>query len=104
MIDPEVEDRELFSEIGDCVRTLVLLLEPPHRDILMLTELGGVSVAEAARALEISVAQARVRLHHARAALHALLALSCAACPHPGCVDCSCDGCAAVSGGQHACR
>jgi DNA-directed RNA polymerase specialized sigma24 family protein len=97
------EDRELFAEVGDCVRTLVLLLAPPHRDVLMLVELGGVSVVEAARVLELNVAQTRVRLHHARAALRTLLALSCAACPHAGCVDCSCEGCAAVSGGQHAC-
>lgn len=97
------EDRELLAEVGDCVRTLVLLLEPRHRDILMLVELGGVSVPEAARALDLSVAQTRVRLHHARTALQTLLALSCAACPHAGCVDCSCEGCAA-SGGHHACR
>jgi RNA polymerase sigma-70 factor, ECF subfamily len=97
------EDRELFAEVGACVRTLVMLLEPPHRDVLMLVELGGVSVVEAARALDLSVAQARVRLHHARNALRTLLALSCAACPHRRCVDCACDGCAAVSGGHHAC-
>lgn len=97
------EDRELLDEVGDCVRTLVLLLDPPHRDILMLVELGGISVVEAARALDLSVAQARVRLHHARDALKTLLVLSCAACPHEGCVDCSCEGCAA-SGGHHACR
>src|SRR5688572_14609041 len=99
-----VEDRELFAEVGDCVRTLVMLLEPPHRDILMLVELGGVSVVEAARALDLSVAQTRVRLHYARDALKTLLALSCATCPHPNCIECSCEGCAAVTGGQHACR
>ena len=99
------EDRELFAEVGDCARTLVLLLESPHREILMLVELGGISVVDAARALDLSVAQARVRLHHAREALKTLLALSCAACPHPGCADCSCEGCAAsVSGGHDACR
>lgn len=101
-----VDDGQLFAEVGDCVRTLVHLLDPAHRDILLHVELRGASVLEAAQALGLGIAQARVRLHHARSALKDLLALSCAACPHPDCVDCACEGCAAVrpSGGEHGCR
>lgn len=99
----QIDDAELAEEVGKCVKQLIELLEPPHREILTLVEIEGVDVAETAIRLGMPLTRARVLLHRARASLRTLLTLSCASCRHPACDGCACEGCAA-SGENNACH
>jgi DNA-directed RNA polymerase specialized sigma24 family protein len=97
-------DRQLAEEIGECVKQLIPLLDPAHRDIIQIVDVERREIGDAALRLHLSVTQARVRLHQARHALRILLTLACATCPHDSCDGCACDGCAVSRGERHVCH
>lgn len=60
-----------------CIQEKLFQLSPAHRMVISLHDLGGLSQAEAAQALEISSGALRVRLHRARQALKEILEREC---------------------------
>jgi len=74
---PSPEQRLARKDMQDCIRDEIAQLPAGHRDVLMLGELGGLSDDEVAQTLEITRANAKVRLHRARAQLKAAIAARC---------------------------
>ena len=70
-------------------------LRPTYASIIDLVDIRGASLAEAAKALNISSNNATVRLHRARAALKKQLLEHCGVTSVQACSDCRCvyDGC-----------
>lgn len=71
------EQELIRKQMCDCIRGVVGQLPEKHRTVLMLAELGGLTDDELAQTLEISRANAKVRLHRARAALRQKLEMRC---------------------------
>lgn len=65
-------------DIAACLRPLLEELPPAHREALSLTELGGLSQADAARQLGISGSGMKSRVQRGRAQLKDLLVACCA--------------------------
>jgi RNA polymerase sigma-70 factor (ECF subfamily) len=65
------------KEIADVLRAEIGRLPDPHRDVLMLSALGGLSDDEVAASLDISLGNAKVRLHRARAELKKAIGARC---------------------------
>lgn len=84
---------ELERTICECFKDLLPTLKPEYRDVLEKVDLGGASVADAAKSLGISPNNAGVRLHRARLALRGRLEQTCRTCAAHGCYDCSCEKC-----------
>lgn len=90
--DPSLKD----SETGcGCSLVQVKTLHPNYAAILNLVDIAGVSLAQAASALSITVNNATVRLHRARAALKKRLIEHCGTTSLHACDDCRCvrEGC-----------
>ena len=68
------ERSALTSEIGDKIQEGIGRLQPDLRAAVVLRDVGGLSNAEAAEALNISVASLKSRLHRARVLLRQHLA------------------------------
>lgn len=68
------ERSALTSEIGDKIQEGIGMLQPDLRAAVVLRDVGGLSNAEAAEALNISVASLKSRLHRARVLLRQHLA------------------------------
>ncbi len=71
------EQKLARKEMRDCIRRLIGQLPDKHWTVLMLGELGGFTDDEVAQTLGISRANARVRLHRARAQLRNALEAHC---------------------------
>jgi RNA polymerase sigma-70 factor (ECF subfamily) len=84
------DDAELEREVCACVTRLIDTLKPEHADALRAVELGGQSVQDFARSLDITANNAGVRLHRAREALRKQVIRSCGSCAEHGCLDCEC--------------
>jgi RNA polymerase sigma-70 factor, ECF subfamily len=67
----------LRSELASCLRPLIARLPDKHRQALVLTELEGLTQAEAAQRLAISVSGAKARVQRGRAQLRTLLLDCC---------------------------
>lgn len=65
------------KEMGDCVMRFLTELPAGYRQVLLLHDLQGYTDPEIAQMLGLSVENARVRLHRARAKLRAALAKGC---------------------------
>jgi RNA polymerase sigma-70 factor (ECF subfamily) len=65
-------------QLARCLRPMVEDLEPIYRDALVLTDLGPLSQAEAARRAGISSSAMKSRVQRARAQLRAAVAACCA--------------------------
>jgi RNA polymerase sigma-70 factor (ECF subfamily) len=76
--EPERVQGTARSEIAACLRPLLAELPPAHREALSLTELGGLSQANAARQLGISGSGMKSRVQRGRAQLKNLLVACCA--------------------------
>lgn len=72
--DPSGADR---AQLARCLRPLVERLGEDYRDALLLTDLGQLSQAEAARRLGISAPGMRSRVQRGRSQLHDALAKCC---------------------------
>lgn len=71
------EQELIRNEMGDCIRRLIGQLPDKHRTMLVFGELGGFKDDEVAQTLGISRANAKVRLHRARAQLKKALEAHC---------------------------
>lgn len=79
----EVEARIDAERLYPAARRALARLSPAERDLLLLVEREGLSVADAARALRISPVAGRVRLSRARRRLRAELDRRTAPLSHP---------------------
>jgi RNA polymerase sigma-70 factor, ECF subfamily len=71
------EQRLVRKDMLDHIRGEIAQLPAISRDVLILGELGGLSDEEVAQALGISLANAKVRLHRARAQLKQAIGARC---------------------------
>ena len=70
-------DGLVVDEMNDCVRGVIDRLPPDYRAAIVLTNLQGLSVAEAAGIMGTSVGAAKVRIHRAKARLKEALNREC---------------------------
>lgn len=65
------------AQLARCVRPLIERLDADYREALLLTDLGELSQADAARRLGLSVSGMRARVQRGRKQLHEALAACC---------------------------
>jgi RNA polymerase sigma-70 factor (ECF subfamily) len=71
-------ERELsHKDMQACIRGEIAKLSDVHREVFMLSALGGLSDEEIAQTLGISKANAKVRLHRARQEFRKIIAARC---------------------------
>ncbi|HYD41529.1 MAG TPA: RNA polymerase sigma factor [Anaeromyxobacter sp.] len=70
---PDPEERTASRQALALLESAIDRLPPIHRSVILLREVEGLSTEEAARALGVSEAVVKVRLHRARAALRDVL-------------------------------
>lgn len=75
--DHDDEDTMILDEMNRCVREVIDGLPPQYRAALVLHQLQGKTAAEAAEILEISLANAKMRIHRAKARLREALDREC---------------------------
>ena len=71
------EDRLVLDEMNQCVRQVIDGLPPDYRAALVLHHLQGKTAAETAEILDITLANAKVRIHRAKARLREALQDEC---------------------------
>jgi RNA polymerase sigma-70 factor (ECF subfamily) len=71
------EQKLVRKDMRDCIRGEIGELPEANREVLILGELGGLTDDEVAQTLGISRANAKVRLHRARAQLKRAIAARC---------------------------
>jgi RNA polymerase sigma-70 factor, ECF subfamily len=76
-IQSSPEQKLVRKEMRDCIRGEIGQLPEGNREVLVLGELGGLTDDEVAQTLGISRANARVRLHRARAQLKKAIEARC---------------------------
>jgi RNA polymerase sigma-70 factor, ECF subfamily len=74
---PSPEQDLARKDTRDCLRGEIAKLPDAHRDVLMLSLLGGLSDDEIAGTLGISLGNAKVRLHRARQEFRTIIAARC---------------------------
>jgi RNA polymerase sigma-70 factor (ECF subfamily) len=74
---PSPEQELAHKDMHDCIRGEIGKLSDPHRNIFMLSALGGLSNEEIAQTLGISEGNARVRLHRARQEFKKIIETRC---------------------------
>jgi RNA polymerase sigma-70 factor (ECF subfamily) len=74
---PSPEDELARKQFADCIRGEIAKLPESHQSVLILGELGGLTDDEVAATLGISRANAKVRLHRARAQLRTHIEARC---------------------------
>lgn len=72
-----VDEKIIKDEMNECIREFVDRLSPDYRTIITLKELEGFTNSEIAEILEISLDNAKIRLHRARAKLKQSLETGC---------------------------
>jgi RNA polymerase sigma-70 factor (ECF subfamily) len=77
------------QEMSACVQRFLLDLPSVYRTVLLLHDLDGLTAGEIARSLGITLENAKIRLHRARAALRASLEAGCSfSCDERGVLVC----------------
>jgi RNA polymerase sigma-70 factor (ECF subfamily) len=71
---PTPEQIAANEELGVALARAIGALDPPQREVLVLRDVEGLSAAEVAAVLEISVEAVKSRLHRARVAVREMLA------------------------------
>lgn len=80
-----VEQREMAA----CIQRYILDLPSDYRTVILLHDLGGMTAAEIAVTLELTLPNVKMRLHRARARLKSALELGCAlSCDYRGVLVC----------------
>jgi RNA polymerase sigma-70 factor (ECF subfamily) len=87
---PSVDDDELLAEGCACVLDVLATLRKSYADILRRVDLEERSLKEVAPSLGVTLNNASVRLHRARAALRKGLRFVCGVCFEHGYLDCNC--------------
>lgn len=75
---PTPEQRLALEQMNSCVREVVAALPEEHRTAILLHDFGGLSARETATACGCSEANAKIRIHRARAKLKVALQNECA--------------------------
>ena len=83
-------DPELHQSVCLCAEGVIETLRANYQTILRQVDLEERPLPEVAACLEISLNNARVRLHRARRALRDALLVTCGLCAEHGCLDCDC--------------
>ncbi len=65
------------QEMSECVQRFLLDLPSVYRTVLLMHDLDGMTALEIASSLGITVENAKIRLHRARAALRSALQSGC---------------------------
>ena len=81
---------EEHHEVCGCFREFVHLLKPEYTRAIDAVDLRGVALKDFASAEQITLNNATVRVHRARAALREHIQRACAVCAEHGCLDCHC--------------
>jgi RNA polymerase sigma-70 factor, ECF subfamily len=74
---PSPEEQFSHKDMHDCIRGEIGKLPDAHRDVLMLSALGGLSDDEIAQTLGISKGNVKVRLHRARQEFRKIIEARC---------------------------
>jgi RNA polymerase sigma-70 factor, ECF subfamily len=74
---PSPEQQLSEKDLNACIRGEIAKLSDSHREVMMLSALGGLSEDEIAQTLGISNANAKVRLHRARQEFRSIIAARC---------------------------
>jgi RNA polymerase sigma-70 factor (ECF subfamily) len=74
---PSPEQQLSDKDLNACIRGEIAKLPDTHRDVMMLSALGGLSEDEIAQTLGISKGNAKVRLHRARQEFRTIIAARC---------------------------
>ncbi len=83
-------DPALEATSCECIAIALETLTPAYAALLREIDLGESTLASYAAAHQITVGNAAVRAHRARAALRKQLILCCGTCATHGCIDCTC--------------
>jgi RNA polymerase sigma-70 factor, ECF subfamily len=75
--DQSPEQKLSHKDMHDCIRREMGKLSDAHRDVLMLSTLGGLSDDEVAATLGINKGNAKVRLHRARQEFRKIIEARC---------------------------
>jgi RNA polymerase sigma-70 factor (ECF subfamily) len=81
---------EEHHEVCGCFREFVHLLKPEYMRAIEAVELRGMPLKKFAADEGITLNNATVRVHRARAALREHIQRACAVCAEHGCLDCHC--------------
>jgi RNA polymerase sigma factor (sigma-70 family) len=84
------------EETCACLHSVIEGLRPEYSEILRAVDLGEQRVQDFAEQHSISISNAGVRAHRARAALRRQLLLTCASCAEHACLNCTCKRAAAA--------
>lgn len=85
-------EQELHDTACECILDVLASLKGEYATILRRVDVDEQAIADVAAEQAISSANARVRLHRARAALRTELIAACGACGDGGFRDCACVG------------
>ncbi len=81
---------ELQNEVCECLHDIVEGLKAEYSEILRAVDIGEQRLQDFAKQNRLSISNAGVRVHRARAALRKQLLRICATCAKHGCVNCTC--------------
>jgi RNA polymerase sigma factor (sigma-70 family) len=81
---------ELQNGVCGCLDDILAGLKPEYSEVLHAVDVGGQRVQDFAEQHRLSVSNAGVRVHRARAALRKQLLRVCSACAEHGCTNCTC--------------
>ena len=70
---PSSADEAEAAEVWQMILTGIRRLVPEYRELLVLSDIEGLSAAEVAEVIQLSIPAVKTRLHHARAQLRFLL-------------------------------
>lgn len=70
-------DRLVLDEMNSCVREVIDKMPPDHRSVIVLYNLQGKSIAETAEICGITLENAKIRIHRAKARLKEALDREC---------------------------
>ena len=74
---PATDQVVIRKEMSECINEFIDKLPPDYKTVIVLSELEGLAIKEIAEILGISVNNAKIRLHRARAKLKAALNEGC---------------------------
>ena len=88
---------QLEETVCQCIAGALDVIAPTYAELLREVDLSERSLAVYAAAHSITIANAAVRVHRARAALRKQLIRCCGACAGYGCIECRCKVSAAAA-------
>ncbi len=87
---PLTYEPELEQTVCACIGDVIRDLKDEYRAAIEAVDLGGESVEDFAKAIDITANNASVRLHRARKSVAKELTAVCGSCAEHKCLDCTC--------------